>query len=79
MDAYLIILAVAELAWLYCLIAHLKAKDIDPTDKICWTVVLCVLNLFGLLLFIFLSPKSKTESVFENEERIKKEANEGKL
>lgn len=57
MNATLIILLIAELAWLYCLIAHLKTDDIDATEKICWTVVLCVLNVLGLVLYLFMAPK----------------------
>ncbi|MBC2603743.1 PLDc_N domain-containing protein [Puniceicoccus vermicola] len=51
-----------EIAWLWCLIAHLKSEDMNPTDKICWTIVLCVLNWFGMILYILLAPESKNEN-----------------
>lgn len=76
MNTVWIILIIAQAAWLWCLLSHLKNKEIDPTDKICWTVVLCVLNVLGLLLFIVAGPKDKTE--FESEDDLKRAFNEGR-
>jgi hypothetical protein len=42
--------------WLFELIALLKRQDLKDVDKITWTIVLCVLNVLGLLLYWFLAP-----------------------
>jgi hypothetical protein len=76
MNIIWIILIVAQIAWLWCLLAHLRNKEIDPTDKICWTVVLCVLNVFGLILFILAGPEETDE--LESEDDLKRAFNEGR-
>ena len=75
----IIIFVVAELCWLYFLVVHLKNRNYDPTEKICWTVVLCVLNVLGLILYLSFAPKLPKESLQESEERIKEAANNGTL
>ncbi len=67
---------IAELAWLWCLISHLRNESLEPTDKICWTVVLCVLNVLGLVLFICVGPKDGRE--LESEGELKRAFNEGR-
>jgi len=76
MNTLWIVLIIAQITWLWCLILHLQNKEIDSTDKICWTIVLCVLNILGLVLFIAIGPKDKTE--FESEEDLKKAFNDGR-
>lgn len=61
------------------MVTHLKATDMDPTDKICWTIVLCSLNVLGLILYFIYGPKIRHEDSFDTEEKIKKAANEGRL
>lgn len=73
---WIIIIAFAEIVWLWALLTHLKSEEIKATDKICWTVVLCVLNVVGLLLYIFAGPKVKEE--FSSEEELKQALNEGR-
>jgi len=77
----IIIIALIEIAWLWALIAHLTDNTIESTDKICWTVVLCVLNALGLLLYILIGPiKFKIEETDEylSEQELKKAFNEGR-
>tara|TARA_R100000027_G_scaffold23393_1_gene16942 strand:+ start:1400 stop:1648 length:249 start_codon:yes stop_codon:yes gene_type:complete len=77
----IIILALLEIAWLWALIAHLTDSELESTDKICWTVVLCVLNVLGLLLYILIGPtKFKIENTEEylSEKGLKKAFNDGR-
>jgi len=71
----LVVLIVAECVWLYTLVRHLTASCMEPNDKICWTVVLCVLNLLGLILYWTFA---STETL-RTEEDIKRACNEGRL
>jgi hypothetical protein len=59
------ILLTAELFWLDKLVKHLANDTLDPTDKICWTVVLCSLNLLGLFMFLMAGPKPSKSEVIE--------------
>lgn len=76
MHPLLIVLLIAELFWLQALVMHLKNKELDPTDKICWTVVLCVLNLLGLVLYMVFGPHWNKKPVSEGE--LKRQFNEGR-
>ena len=42
--------------WLFTLVYHLCRSDISDTDRIVWAIVLCTLNLLGMLLYWFLAP-----------------------
>ncbi len=77
MHPFFYALIIAEVVWLCALIYHLKDRDLDPTDKICWTVVLCVLNVLGLFLFIMAGPKGKEGNGSERD--LKRRINEGRL
>ncbi|CAA6679415.1 Unannotated [Lentimonas sp. CC19] len=70
------IIVVLELAWLWTLLAHLNNKDCNPTDKICWTLVLLMLNALGMVLFLIGGPKEKNEGL--SEEALKRSFNEGR-
>jgi hypothetical protein len=69
----------AFLVWLITLVSHLRSTHMDQTDKICWTVVLCTLNLLGLAIYFFLAPKAPEDKLLKSEAEIKKAANEGRL
>ncbi|EDY83308.1 hypothetical protein VDG1235_2934 [Verrucomicrobiia bacterium DG1235] len=79
MNTSIFILITVELFWLCGLVAHLRTKDLDPTDKICWTVVLTILNALGVVLYILFGPKTIKEDKEDYETRIKRLANEGRL
>jgi hypothetical protein len=70
------IIAVSQIAWLWTLLAHLSDKECEPTDKICWTIVLCILNVLGMILYMIGGPKGKDELL--SEEALKQSFNEGK-
>ena len=73
---WIVLIIAAECIWLGCLVSHLKNRNQDPTDKICWTIVLCVLNLLGLILFVLAGPEDEYEGA--TEEQLKKAFNEGR-
>lgn len=61
---------IVGLAWLAALVNFLKRTDLDGTTKICWVVVLCTLNLLGMILLLIWGPKQhqepqKTRRLFE--------------
>ncbi|MEM9026333.1 MAG: PLDc N-terminal domain-containing protein [Verrucomicrobiota bacterium] len=72
----IIVIVLMQLLWVWTLVSHLKSEEIESTDKICWTVVLCVLNLFGLLLYLVFGPKG--EQILKSEEDLKRAINEGR-
>ena len=75
----IIFIVIAALVWLGVLIAHLNSDDLDPTDKICWTVVLCTLNILGVILYLICPIKSREKISLRSEDDIKKAANDGNL
>jgi hypothetical protein len=80
MNALIFIIALVLLiAWLLTLVTHLKSTHMDPTDKVCWTVVLCTLNLLGLVIYVLMAPKIPDEDLLDTEDKIKRAANEGRL
>ncbi|MBN8711690.1 MAG: hypothetical protein BGO12_01155 [Verrucomicrobia bacterium 61-8] len=54
--AFLTITALGFLIWIITLVSHLRRKDYSDTDKITWTIVLCTLNILGVILYLFLAP-----------------------
>jgi hypothetical protein len=54
---FLVFLVVAVfLLWLATLVSFLKRTDMKDVDRIVWAIVLCVLNVLGMLLYWFLAP-----------------------
>jgi hypothetical protein len=53
----LLLLALVLAAWLATLVRLLRSTELDGTTKICWVVVLCTLNVLGLVLFMIWGPK----------------------
>jgi 4-amino-4-deoxy-L-arabinose transferase-like glycosyltransferase len=70
------IIVVSQIAWLWTLLAHLNNEECDPTDKICWTLVLVILNVLGMVLLFIGGPKEKGEP--QSEEALKRAFNEGR-
>jgi hypothetical protein len=70
---------VAFVVWLGTLVSHLRSTHMNQADKICWTVVLCTLNLLGLAIYFFLAPKAPENECLKSEAEIKEAANEGRL
>ena len=62
---------VVLLVWLLGLIELLKRQDMKDVDKIVWTVVLCTLNILGLLLYLFMAPSEKGSRRVRSEKELK--------
>lgn len=71
------LLLLGEIVWLSALVFNLRDEEMKDTDKICWTIVLCTLNLLGLVLFILFSPHNRKDTL--QEDSLKRAANEGRL
>ena len=67
---------VAFLIWIFALIGHLRRTDCSDTDKIIWTIVLCTLNIIGVILYWFLEPRGPNERVLTDDE-LKERFNRG--
>ncbi|MEO8205847.1 MAG: PLD nuclease N-terminal domain-containing protein [Chthoniobacterales bacterium] len=46
------------LIWLVTLIKHIGREDLKDTDKIVWMIVLCTLNILGVILYWCMAPSS---------------------
>ena len=57
--------------WLIELVSLLKRQDIKDVDKIVWTIVLCTLNVLGLLLYWFMAPGGKKGGGARSEKELK--------
>ena len=57
----LLLVALFLLLWLVTLVRLLRSTELDGTTKICWVVVLCTLNVLGLVLFMIWGPRKYEE------------------
>jgi hypothetical protein len=69
MTSFLVSLAVGFVLWLVTLVSHLRRTDLCDSDRIVWTVVLCTLNILGMILYWVLAPAG--ESRVKSEEELK--------
>jgi len=53
--------------WIIALISHLRRTDYSDTDKIVWTIVLCTLNILGVVLYWILAPAGRDRVRSEQE------------
>lgn len=59
--------AAGFLIWIIALVSHLRRTDYSDTDKIVWTIVLCTLNVLGVILYFFLAPPGDQRVLSEAE------------
>ena len=57
--------------WLLTLASLLKRQDMQGTDKIVWTIVLCFLNVLGMFLYWFLAPAQQKNPLARSEKELK--------
>jgi len=78
LSTYSIFIIVAFILWLLTLISHLSysGEDINDTDKIIWTIVLCTLTILGMVLYWFMAPRKKLN--IRSEAELKKHFNNQK-
>lgn len=73
----LLVVIIPFVIWITALISHLRRTDCTDTDKIIWTVVLCTLNILGVILYWFIGPRGEDDRVL-SEEELKGKFNRGK-
>lgn len=56
MSSLIFIATILSILWVWTLISFLKRTDLSDTDRIVWTIVLCLLSILGMLLYWFLAP-----------------------
>lgn len=64
------------LIWISVLIYHLRRQDCSDMDRLLWVIVLCTLNILGVILYFFLGPKSENDRVL-TEQELKDKFNKG--
>ncbi|WP_309397314.1 PLDc N-terminal domain-containing protein [Cerasicoccus maritimus] len=69
------IIAIVETIWLFAVVCHTRENDMRDVDKICWMVVLCTLNVVGLVLYILFAPFAVRS--FREAKRVKPPEKEG--
>ncbi len=68
MDPSLVLACVAAFAvWLTPLVSHRRRTGLPDTDRIVWTIVLCTLNILGMILYWTIAPRGD-HKVFSEEE-----------
>ncbi len=55
-NSVLIGLILGVALWLWTLISLLGREDMKDTDKIVWTIVVCTLNVVGMILYWLMAP-----------------------
>jgi len=59
-------------AWLSALVSVIRCQEMKDADRIIWVILLCVLNLLGLILYWFLDPVPKrTRSLARTDQELK--------
>jgi len=59
--------AIGFIVWLIVLVSHLRRTDYSDTDKIIWTIVLCTLNILGVILYWIFAPVGEHRVLTEQE------------
>jgi len=59
--------AIGFIIWIIALISHLRRTDYSDTDKIIWTIVLCTLNILGVILYWLFAPSGQDQVLSEQE------------
>lgn len=70
MDITLLVVS-GFLVWMGMLIYHLRRRDISDTDRIVWTVVICTLNILGVILYFCIGPAGIESTKARTEEELK--------
>ncbi|XHR28088.1 MAG: PLD nuclease N-terminal domain-containing protein [Chthoniobacteraceae bacterium] len=61
--------------WVLTLVSFLKRTDLKETDRLVWTIVLCLLNVVGMVLYWFMAPPSSSKE-YQGRVRTEKELKE---
>ena len=63
----ILIAAIPFIIWMFALISHLRRTDYSDADKIIWTIVLCTLNILGVILYWLFAPAGQDRVLTEQE------------
>jgi len=74
----LVIALIGFVIWIAVLTSHIRRTDCSDTDKIVWTVILCTLNILGVVLYLFMGPSSEETRVL-SEQELKDKFNRGAM
>ena len=74
----LVIALIGFVIWIVVLISHIRRTDCSDTDKIVWTVILCTLNILGVVLYLSMGPSSEETRVL-SEQELKDKFNRGAM
>jgi hypothetical protein len=61
------IAAIPFIIWIVALVSHLRRTDYSDTDKIIWTIVVCTLNVFGVILYWVFAPAGRDRVLSDKE------------
>jgi len=59
---FVIIFLCGLIIWLITLVSVIRSRDMKDADRMIWVVVLCTLNVLGLLLYWILAPSNQARS-----------------
>lgn len=76
------LIVVLSIVWLFTLIHHIGRTDLSDSDRIVWTIVLCTLNVLGVVLYVLYASENKSikprkKSLVESEAELKERFNRG--
>lgn len=63
--------------WIATLIYHIRRTDCTDTEKILWAIILCTLNILGLVLYFIFGPASEEDNRVLSEQELKDKFNRG--
>lgn len=55
-DLWIALVAGLAILWLLTLGFFLKRTDLEATERLVWTIVLCTLNVVGMVLYWMIAP-----------------------
>lgn len=59
---FVIVFVCGLIVWLLTLISVIRSRDMKDADRIIWVVILCTLNVLGLLLYWIIAPSNRVRS-----------------
>jgi len=73
----LIIAVIGFAVWIAALIYHIRRTDCTDTEKLLWAIILCTLNVLGVVLYFFFGPASEDDNRVLSEQELKDKFNRG--
>jgi len=57
----IIVTAILFAIWIGALVYHLRRADLPDVERIVWTIILCCLNILGVVLYLSMVPAPPKE------------------